>query len=214
MSSRHDADGGRRSIRRTGCSGGRTSGGWRPRRSATRCWPSAARSTGRWAARCCTSRTATTSSTTRRRTRPTYDSRRRSLYLPVVRNNLYDVFQLFDFPDAGRRQRRPRDDDRRPAGAVHDEQRPGRSRPRDGLADRAARGRRRSTTPAGSRRLYATGLRPPADRGRSRARPRRSSADSTRRSRPTEPTRPATRLGLGRRSARSSLAANEFIYVR
>jgi hypothetical protein len=29
-----------------------------------------------------------------------YDSRRRSLYLPVVRNNLYDVFQLFDFTDA------------------------------------------------------------------------------------------------------------------
>src|SRR5439155_10381888 len=30
----------------------------------------------------------------------TYDSRRRSLYLPVVRNNLYDVFQLFDATDA------------------------------------------------------------------------------------------------------------------
>ena len=29
----------------------------------------------------------------------TYDSRRRSLYLPVVRNNVYDVFQLLDFPD-------------------------------------------------------------------------------------------------------------------
>ncbi|MFN3651734.1 MAG: PSD1 and planctomycete cytochrome C domain-containing protein [Armatimonadota bacterium] len=29
-----------------------------------------------------------------------YDSRRRSLYLPVVRNHLYDVFQLFDFGDA------------------------------------------------------------------------------------------------------------------
>ncbi len=28
-----------------------------------------------------------------------YDSRRRSLYLPVVRNNVYDVFQLFDYPD-------------------------------------------------------------------------------------------------------------------
>jgi hypothetical protein len=28
-----------------------------------------------------------------------YDSRRRSLYLPVIRNNLYDVFQLFDYPD-------------------------------------------------------------------------------------------------------------------
>ena len=29
-----------------------------------------------------------------------YDSPRRSLYLPVVRNNLYDVFQLFDYADA------------------------------------------------------------------------------------------------------------------
>jgi hypothetical protein len=30
-----------------------------------------------------------------------YDSKRRSLYLPVIRNNVYDVFQLFDFPDPG-----------------------------------------------------------------------------------------------------------------
>ena len=29
----------------------------------------------------------------------TYDSRRRSLYLPVVRNHVYDLFQLLDFPD-------------------------------------------------------------------------------------------------------------------
>ena len=29
----------------------------------------------------------------------TYDSSRRSLYLPVVRNNVFDVFQLLDFPD-------------------------------------------------------------------------------------------------------------------
>jgi hypothetical protein len=29
-----------------------------------------------------------------------YDSRKRSLYLPVIRNNLYDVFQLFDATDA------------------------------------------------------------------------------------------------------------------
>jgi hypothetical protein len=28
-----------------------------------------------------------------------YDSNRRSLYLPVIRNNVYGVFQLFDFPD-------------------------------------------------------------------------------------------------------------------
>jgi len=29
-----------------------------------------------------------------------YDSRRRSVYLPVVRNHLYDLFQLFDYADA------------------------------------------------------------------------------------------------------------------
>jgi hypothetical protein len=29
----------------------------------------------------------------------TYDSRRRSLYLPVVRNNVFELFQLLDFPD-------------------------------------------------------------------------------------------------------------------
>jgi hypothetical protein len=28
-----------------------------------------------------------------------YDSKRRALYLPVIRNNLYDVFQLFDATD-------------------------------------------------------------------------------------------------------------------
>lgn len=28
-----------------------------------------------------------------------YNSRRRSLYLPVIRNNVYDLFQLLDFPD-------------------------------------------------------------------------------------------------------------------
>jgi hypothetical protein len=30
----------------------------------------------------------------------TYDSKRRTVYLPVIRNNLYDVFTLFDSPDA------------------------------------------------------------------------------------------------------------------
>lgn len=31
--------------------------------------------------------------------RTDYRSRRRSLYLPVIRNNVYDLFQLLDFPD-------------------------------------------------------------------------------------------------------------------
>jgi hypothetical protein len=34
------------------------------------------------------------------RDQTSYDSRRRSIYLPVIRNNLYDVFQLFDSTDA------------------------------------------------------------------------------------------------------------------
>ncbi len=29
----------------------------------------------------------------------TYDSPRRAVYLPVIRNHLYDLFQQFDFPD-------------------------------------------------------------------------------------------------------------------
>jgi hypothetical protein len=29
-----------------------------------------------------------------------YDSYRRSLYLPIVRNHVYDIFQLLDYPDA------------------------------------------------------------------------------------------------------------------
>ena len=77
----------------------RTCGGWRPRRSATPCWRSAARSTGRVGGSLLHVKNReylfdhTSKDTTR------YDSRRRSLYLPVIRNNVYDVFQLFDFPD-------------------------------------------------------------------------------------------------------------------
>jgi hypothetical protein len=29
----------------------------------------------------------------------TYESVRRALYLPIIRNNLYDLFQQFDYPD-------------------------------------------------------------------------------------------------------------------
>ena len=32
--------------------------------------------------------------------RTKYDSHRRAVYLPVIRNHLYDAFQLFDFTDA------------------------------------------------------------------------------------------------------------------
>ena len=73
--------------------------GWRPRRFAMRCWRSAARSTRRWAGSLLhvKNRAYLFDHTSKDTTR--YDSRRRSLYLPVIRNNVYDVFQLFDFPD-------------------------------------------------------------------------------------------------------------------
>lgn len=31
----------------------------------------------------------------------TYESNRRALYLPIIRNHVYDLFELFDFPDPG-----------------------------------------------------------------------------------------------------------------
>jgi hypothetical protein len=31
----------------------------------------------------------------------TYGSNRRAIYLPVIRNHVYDMFELFDFPDPG-----------------------------------------------------------------------------------------------------------------
>ena len=31
----------------------------------------------------------------------TYSSNRRAIYLPVIRNHVYDLFELFDFPDPG-----------------------------------------------------------------------------------------------------------------
>ena len=78
-----------------------------------------------------------------------YDSRRRSVYLPVVRNNTYDVFQLFDFPDAERDERRPLDHDRGAAGALPDQQRPG-HRPDADDGQGAGRGVRTATTPGAS----------------------------------------------------------------
>ena len=71
--------------------------GSRPRRSATRSWPSAARSTGAWAARCCRVKNRDYFFDHTSKDVATYDSERRSVYLPVVRNHLYDVFQLFDY---------------------------------------------------------------------------------------------------------------------
>ena len=145
---------------------------------------------------------------------PTYDSRRRSVYLPVVRNHLYDVFQLFDFSDAERDQRRPGDDDRGPAGPVHDEQRPGRSRRPRRPGRRPARAARGSTTPAGSAgstsRAYG---RPPTaagdGAGRGVPRPVRRQARGR-----AEPTRASAAACAWQALCQAILASNEFVYIR
>ena len=89
--------------------------------------------------------------------------------LPAGRpQHLYDVFQLFDYADSERDQRRPGHDDRRPAGAVHDEQRPG-SRATEQLAGRPA-GRKDLDEEARLRLLYAKAYgRPPTAEERARA---------------------------------------------
>ena len=188
-------------------------GGSRPRRSATPCSPSAGRSTRRWAGSLLhvKNREYLFDHTSKDMTK--YDSRRRSVYLPVVRNNLYDVFQLFDFPDADRAERRPGDHDRRPAGAVHDEQRPGHRRCRGRWPGDCST--RPDCDDAGRvRRLYETAYgRPPTDAETARAsaflgRVEAEAAADGDEGRRRGACRP------GRRSARSSLASNEFVYVR
>ena len=46
-----------------------------------------------------------------------YESTRRSVYLPVLRGALYEMFETFDFPDPGGLERRSRRHDGRRAGA-------------------------------------------------------------------------------------------------
>ncbi len=50
---------------------------------------------------CSTSRIVVTSSTMHVEGRRNYDVGRRSVYLPIVRNHLYDAFDLFDYSEAG-----------------------------------------------------------------------------------------------------------------
>ena len=70
----------------------RTAGGWRPRPSATRCWRSAASSTTGAAGR--RSRRAWPPTTATSTTEPC-----RSVYVPVFRNSLPEMFEVFDFAD-------------------------------------------------------------------------------------------------------------------
>ena len=88
-----------RSTRRTGSWRMSAGGGSRPRRSATRSWPSAASSTRRWAASLLPTKNHDYVNNTGGAGAVTYDVNRRSVYLPVIRSGLYDVFQAFDFAD-------------------------------------------------------------------------------------------------------------------
>ena len=74
--------------------------GWKPRCCATRCWPRAVSST-----RPCGGTTIATTpfenlTATGTALKPElYQSTRRSVYLPVLRSAVYDLFQAYDFPD-------------------------------------------------------------------------------------------------------------------
>ena len=60
-------------------------------------------------------------SNTEQRGGANYDLPRRSVYMPVVRSSMYEMFQAFDLPDSVDAQWRPQFHGRRAAGTVHDE---------------------------------------------------------------------------------------------
>ena len=51
----------------------------------------------------------------------TYESPRRALYLPIIRNHLYDMLEQFDYPDPDDAHRQPQRHGRLTAGAPDDE---------------------------------------------------------------------------------------------
>ena len=73
-----------------------------------------------------------------RASRRSIESSRRSVYLPVLRGALYDVFRTFDFPDPAVSNGDRADDDGRRPGLVHDEQPPIVEQASERLADVAA----------------------------------------------------------------------------
>ena len=90
-----------RSIPRIACFGACPAAGWTPRSCATRSWPSSGQldtDDGRDAA-ARPSPFQDLSATGVARKPTLYQSTRRSVYLPVLRGALYDMFQAFDFPD-------------------------------------------------------------------------------------------------------------------
>ena len=199
---RRSTPGRHRPTRRTGCSGGSAPGGSRPRRSATRCSRSAARSTRRWAARCSRSRTATTSSTTRRRTPPTTTRCGAPSTCRSSATTCSTCFDLFDYSDSGVPSGNRATTTVAPAGPVHDEQRAGRpGGPRPGRRSAEARdGGRSPSGSAGSTRGPTAGAR---TRPSSRE-PRVSSIGLQAASRPGNPTRTSGASAPGRPCARRS----------
>ena len=141
-----------------------------------------------------------------------YTSRRRSLYLPVVRNNVYDVFQLLDFPDPAVPSGDRTHDHRRPAGPADAQQRPGDAvggRPR-----RASCSAEAGTDDERLARMYAIAYGRAGigseDRGQHGVSRRgRALARAPPRPMPTQRRRQAWSV-----LCQTILAANEFIYVQ
>ena len=202
-------------TRRTACCGGRTSGGWRPRRSATRSWRSAGCSTAPWAARLLHVKNRDYLFDHTSKDQTTYDERP-PLGLPAGRS----ATTCTTCSSCSTSPTRPC---------------PTATAPRPPCATQALfllnsdlvdrRGRRAwpdgcsraptSTTPAASRGCTRRAYGRPPTRRRSRpgARPPSPTFETAlRRDEPDAGEAPARRRG--QRSARRSLAANEFVYVR
>ena len=199
-------------IRRTGSSAGPTCGGWKPRRCATRCWPSAASSIATIGGSLLKVKNRGYFFDHTSKDLTDYTSRRRSLYLPVIRNNVYDVFQLLDFPDPAIPSGDRAHDDRRAASPADAQQRPGHA---SGGRFRGPTARRNpATTTSGSSRMYRCRLRPPGHCGRNRRRTWRFSRRRRSRSRQPKPIPIQRRRQAWSVLCQTILAANEFMYVQ
>ena len=89
-----------RSILRIPFCGECRAAGWKPKSCEIRSWPRADCSIQRCAARSCRRARFRTSRRAACRAVPSlYESSRRSVYLPVLRGALYEVYRTFDFPD-------------------------------------------------------------------------------------------------------------------
>ena len=201
-----------RSTRPTTCSGGTTAAGSRPRRSATPCSPSPARSTGRRAARSrCPPESEFRYTQHVQFVAPeSFDTRRRTVYLIQQRLRRRRILEVFDGADPNVDDPRPPAEHHGDPGPLPDE-RPVRPRPgrRAGRPGRGRLGRRGRADRPG----LPPGLRPPRDRRRGRGRPglpgRRPPRAGRGRACPTD-RRPRAALES---LVRVLLGSNEFLFV-